>query len=208
MLFRSILGNYIHDNGGPGGDYTDPSQDNTSHGLYLSPSFYGLIANNLIQHNDAKGLMGRHNSDHLMIVHNTIIANGRYGTESFEQTHDWTWANNVIINNANVKGGYGLSMSGTGPGFLNRNNVFWNNGTNGNNHVTGTGTSQNQLVSDPVLVNPTPYSGQQDPSPNWNNRLQATSPAIGYGDSNYGMPTDLLGNPRNGRYDCGCYQFV
>ena len=32
-----IIGNYIHDNGGFNGDYTD-SQYNTSHGIYNSPS--------------------------------------------------------------------------------------------------------------------------------------------------------------------------
>lgn len=199
-----ILGCYIHDNGGLNGSYTD-SQNNTSHGLYLSPSSYGLIANCLIEHNDAKGLMGRHDSHHLLIVHNTLVANGRFGSEAYEQSHDWTWANNIFLNNGNVKGGVGLSMAGTGP-YLNRRNLFWHNNTNGTGTYSGTGTTSEPLVADPKCVRPAVYTPQQDPAPNWDHHIQAGSPAIGYGDPDYSMPTDIEGRLRSGRFDCGAYQ--
>lgn len=201
-----ILSCYVHDNGGLNGDYND-AQNNTSHGMYVSPSSYGLMANCLVEHNDAKGIMGRHDSHHLLLVHNTIIANGRPGSESWEQTHDWVWANGIFMNNGNVKGGVGISMGGIGP-FMNRRNVFWHNGTSGTSNWSGTGTTSEPLVADPKFVRPAVYSPQQDPAPNWDHHLQAGSPAIGYGDPDYGMPDDIMGIPRNGRFDCGAYQFV
>ena len=177
-----ILGCYVHDNGGLNGDYTD-SQNNTSHGLYLSPSSFGLVANCLIQHNDAKGQMGRHDSHHLLIVHNTIVANGRHGTESYEQSNTWTWANNIVINNGNVKGGSGISMGGAGPGFLQRRNVYWHNGAGaGTANWGGTGTVIEPKVADPKLVRPAVYTPQQDLDPNWDHHLLPDSPAIGYGE--------------------------
>lgn len=202
--FYRILRNYIHDNGGYNGDYTD-AQNNTSHGMYVSPSSYGLMANNLVEHNDAKGIMGRHDSHHLIIVHNTIVANGRFGSESYEQSHDWVWANNIFLNNGNVKGGVGLSMGGVGP-FLNRRNVFWHNNTNGTGTYTGTGTTSEPKVADPHLVRPAVYTPQQDLAPNWDHRPLAGSPVIGYGDPDYAMPTDIDGVLRSGRFDCGAYQ--
>lgn len=203
--FYRILRCYVHDNGGYNGDYTD-AQNNTSHGMYVSPSSYGLMANCLVEHNDAKGIMGRHDSHHLILVHNTIIANGRHGSESYEQSHDWVWANNIFQNNGNVKGGSGLSMGGVGP-FLNRRNVFWHNGTgSGTSNFTGTGTTSEPKVADPKCVRPAVYSPQQDLAPNWDHHLQAGSPAIGYGDPDYAMPTDIEGSLRSGRFDCGAYQ--
>jgi len=201
-----ILNCYIHDNGGYLGDYTD-AQSNTSHGLYLSPSYYGLIANCVIEHNDAKGLMGRHDSHNLMIVHNTIVANGRKGSEAYEQTHDWTWANNIFLNNGNVKGGEGLSMAGIGPGFLNRRNVFWhNNGPSLTDEWAGVGTTSEPLVADPKCVRPAVYTPHQDPAPDWDHHLMSTSPAIGYGDPDYAMPFDFDGKPRGTSPDCGAFQ--
>jgi hypothetical protein len=206
-----ILNCYIHDNGGLNGDYND-AQNNTSHGLYLSPSTYGLIANCVIEHNDAKGLMGRHESHHLLIVHNTIVANGRHGSESFEQAHDWTWANNIVLNNGNVKGGTGIDMGGTGtptspPNFLIRRVVFYNNGPNGTSNWSGTGTVSEPLVADPLLVRPAVYTDHQDPAPNWDHHLLAGSPAIGRGDPFYAMPFDFDGRPRDmAAPDAGAYQ--
>lgn len=205
-----ILGNYIHDNGGPGGDYTDASQDNTSHGCYLSPSSYGLVANNLIEHNDAKGLMGRHTSNHLLIVHNTFVANGRYGSNVDDSANNWVWANNIFQENGRVKGGKGLGTAGVVGPFWNIRNVFWRNGTNlTSTYDTGSNvTVVGPLVADPKFVRPALYTDHQDPTPNWDHHLLTGSPAIGYGDSSYGMPTDIDGRARNGRFDCGAYQYI
>ncbi|HKW12936.1 MAG TPA: right-handed parallel beta-helix repeat-containing protein [Candidatus Krumholzibacteria bacterium] len=203
-----ILGCYIHDNGGPNGDYTDPSQDNTSHGLYLSPSSFGLVANCLIEHNDAKGLMGRHSSHHLMIVHNTIVANGRYGSNQDDSANTWVYANNIFMENARVKGGQGLSTDGAPGPFWNIRNVFWRNGTNLNSHydTDSNVTVVAPKVADPLFVKPALYTPQQDPAPNWDHHIKPGSPAIGYGDPDYAVPFDIEGKPRIGRFDCGAYQ--
>lgn len=203
-----ILGCYIHDNGGPGGDYTDPSQDNTSHGCYLSPSSYGLLANCLIEHNDAKGMMGRHTSNHLLVVHNTFIANGRYGSNQDDSAGTWVYANNIFQENGRVKGGKGIGTASAPGPFWNIRNVFWRNGTNLNSHYdTGSNvTVVAPKIADPLLVKPAVYTPQQDPAPNWDHHILPGSPAIGYGDPDYGMPFDIEGKPRVGRFDCGAYQ--
>jgi hypothetical protein len=200
-----ILNNYIHDNGGYNGDYND-SQWNTSHGMYMSPSTYGLIANNVIEHNDAKGFMARHDAHHLIIANNTVVANGRHGVSSFEQAGNWIVANNIIMNNGNVKGGEGASMDGTGGNQLLRRNVFWNNGQNGQKHWSGTFENSEPLIADPKLVRPAVYTPQQDPAPNWDNQLLAGSPAIGYADPNYALPFDITGKCRGAAPDAGAYQ--
>src|SRR5206468_3374761 len=82
---------------------------NNDHGIYASPSSYGLIANNVIEHNDSKGLMARHDANHLVIVNNTIVGNGRYGIDINESAHDWLLANNILLNNGTIKGGGGIS---------------------------------------------------------------------------------------------------
>src|SRR5262245_2635158 len=200
-----IINNYIHDNGGLNGDYTD-SQWNTSHGLYMSPSTYGLIANNVIEHNDAKGFMARHDANHIMIVNNTFVANGRHGVSSFEQAGTWTVANNIILNNGTVKGGEGASMDGTGGNQLLRRNVFWNNGQGGQKHWSGTFENSEPLIADPKLVRPATYTAQQNLTPDWDNQLQAGSPAIGYADPNYALPFDITGKCRGAAPDAGAYQ--
>lgn len=201
-----ILNNYIHDNGGLNGDYTD-SQNNTSHGAYISPSSYGLVANNLVEHNDAKGIMGRHDSNHILVVHNTFVANGRHGLAIAEQAHDWIAANNILLNNGNVKGGFGIACDSTTANILERRNVGWHNGMGGGgSHWESGPVISEPKVADPLCVKPAIYTPQQDPAPNWDHHLKAGSPAIGYGDPDYGMPFDIEGRPRNGRFDCGAYQ--
>jgi len=200
-----ILNNYIHDNGGYLGNYDD-DQWNTSHGLYMSPSSYGLIANNVIEHNDAKGFMARHDAHHLIIANNTFVANGRHGVSSFEMAGNWIVANNIILNNANVKGGEGASMDGAGGNQLLRRNVFWNNGQNGQKHWSGTFDNSEPLIADPKLVRPATYTPQQDLAPNWDNQPLADSPAIGYADPNYALPFDITGKCRGAAPDAGAYQ--
>jgi len=203
-----ILDCYVHDNGGLNGDYrTTDSQWNTSHGCYISPSSFGLLANCIIEHNDAKGIMGRHDSNHIIIANCTIVANGRHGSEAYEQSHDWIWANNIVLNNGNVKGGTGISMGGSGGvTYLNRRNVFWNNGTSGASHWSGTGNVSEPRIADPRCVRPAVYTDHQDLAPNWDHRLLSGSPAIGYADPLYALPFDIEGRARGTSPDCGAYQ--
>jgi uncharacterized protein YjdB len=201
-----VMNNYIHDNGGYLGDFTD-DQWNTSHGMYNSPSSYGLVANNVIEHNDAKGLMGRHDAHHIMVVNNTVVANGRYGIDVAESTHDWILANNILLNNGTIKGGGGIGTPGSGgTTYVQINNLFWNNGTNGTTTWDNNATIINNKVADPMLVNPAVASDHQNPNPNTDNQLRAGSPAIGFADRNLTLPFDITGKCRGTAPDAGAYQ--
>lgn len=198
-----VIGNYVHDNGGYLGDYSD-AQNNTSHGMYASPSSYGLIANNIFEHNDAKGWMARHDANHLLIVNNTVVGNGRFGIDLAEQSNNIIAANNVVQNNGVMgKGGGGIQMGGLGP-YWQINNVYWNN--NGSDVIGG--TVVNPLIVNPMLV--TPSSGtvgnQIVGDPGTDNHLRAGSPAIAYADPAYALPFDIVGRCRGASPDAGAYQ--
>jgi len=203
-----IIGNYVHDNGGYNGDYFD-DQNNTSHGMYTSPTSYGLIANNIIEHNDAKGISMRHDAHHIIIANNTIVGNGRYAVSVVDGTHDQFAANNVVLNNGVMgKGGGGISMNGTGP-YMQINNVYWNNNGSSSpgSNYPGTATMVRPLIADPLIVNPSagtvPY---QVSNPGTDNALRVGSPAIGYADPNYALPFDITGKCRGSSPDAGAYE--
>jgi uncharacterized protein YjdB len=203
-----VMNNYIHDNGGYLGDYsTSDAQWNTSHGMYNSPSSYGLVANNVIEHNDAKGLMGRHDANHIIVVNNTVVANGRFGIDVAESTHDWILANNILLNNGTIKGGGGIGTPGSGgASYVEINNMFWNNGTNGTTTWDNNATIINNVVADPMLVNPAVATDRQNPNPNTDNQLRAGSPAIGFAALNYAVPFDITGKCRGASPDAGAYE--
>jgi len=203
-----IFNNYVHDNGGYLGDYSksDPSWNN-DHGIYASPSSYGLIANNVIEHNSAKGLMGRHDANHIIAVNNTVVGNGRAGIDIGESTHDWTIANNILLNNGTIKGGTGIGTAGSGgTSYVEINNLFWNNGSSGTSTWDNNATVTNNVVANPLLVNPAVATDHQNPNPNTDNRLQAGSPAIGFADPNYSLPFDITGKCRGASPDAGAYE--
>ena len=198
-----VIGNYVHDNGGYLGDYTD-SQNNTSHGMYASPSAYGLIANNIFEHNDAKGWMARHDANHILVVNNTIVGNGRFGIDLAEQSNTIIAANNVVQNNGVMgKGGGGIQMAGTGP-YWQISNVYW--GNNGSDMSGGTIT--NPRTANPLLVQPSDgrLARQVVGDPGTDYHLLASSPAIGYADPNYAIPFDIVGKCRGSDPDAGAYQ--
>ncbi len=203
-----ILNNYIHDNGGYLGDFSmNDSSWNNDHGVYASPSSYGLIANNVIEHNDSKGLMGRHDANHILVVNNTVVGNGRYGIDINESTHDWTLANNILLNNGTIKGGGGIGTPGTGgTSYIEINNLFWNNGSNGTTTWDNNALVINNRVADPMLVNSAVATDHQNPNPNTDNQLRAGSPAIGFADPNYTLPFDITGKCRGAAPDAGAYQ--
>lgn len=203
-----VMNNYIHDNGGYLGDYSkSDAQWNTSHGMYNSPSSYGLVANNVIEHNDAKGLMGRHDANHIIVVNNTVVANGRFGIDVAESTRDWILANNILLNNGTIKGGGGIGTPGSGgTSYVEINNMFWNNGTTGSTTWDNNATIINNVVADPMLVNPAVATDHQNPSPNTDNQLRAGSPAIGFAAPNYALPFDITGKCRGASPDAGAYE--
>jgi len=198
-----VIGNYVHDNGGYLGDYND-AQNNTSHGMYASPSSYGLIANNIFEHNDAKGWMARHDANHLLIVNNTIVGNGRFGIDLAELSNNIIAANNVVQNNGVMgKGGGGIQMAGLGP-YWQINNVYWNN--NGSDVIGGTVT--NPLIANPLLVTASTgtVTNQIVGDPGTDNHLRVGSPAIAYADPAYAVPFDIVGRCRGASPDAGAYQ--
>lgn len=202
-----ILNNYIHDNGG----FNDTTQYNTSHGIYYSDGTRGVVANNILEHNRAKGLSARYSANHILVVNNTAVGNGRSGMDIAENTHDWLFANNVLVNNGNVNNGMGINTSGSSGGLTNVliNNVFWNNGTSGSNTWSSNASATNNLVANPLLVNPansvpsTTHAGYSN-----DYHLGAGSPAINFATVTYALPFDIGGvcRPRGAGPDAGVYE--
>ena len=187
-----ILNNYIHDNGG----FNDPTQFNTSHGIYYHAGSRGVVANNILEHNQAKGLSARYTANHILVINNTVVGNGRSGLDITDSTHDWLFANNIIMNNGNVNGGVGINTSGSigGAGNLEINNIFWNNGTSGTSNWDSFPTVTNNVVANPLLVNPAssvPSTTHQGYSNDYH--LQPGSPAIDFASVVYALPFDIGG---------------
>ncbi len=201
-----ILGNYIHDNGGFG----DPGQANTSHGIYYHDGTRGVVANNILEHNCAKGLSARFSANHILVVNNTVVGNGRSGMDIAESTHDWIFANNIVVNNGNVNGGVGINTKGSRGGSSNVeiHNIFWNNGTKGSSHWSSDASIAGNLVADPLLVNPTASTPSTTHQANANDlRLKPGSPAIDQADAAYAAPFDIDGVCRvRGTADLGAYE--
>jgi hypothetical protein len=202
-----ILNNYIHDNGG----FNDPGQENTSHGIYYHDGTRGVVANNILEHNRAKGLSARYSGNHILVVNNTVVGNGRSGMDLAENTHDWIFANNIVVNNGNVNNGVGINTGGSSGGatLIEVNNVFWNNGSSGTSNWNTNATIVNNLVADPDLVNPsssTPSTTHQAYSNDYH--VRSGSPALGFASVTYVLPYDIVGmcRPRGGAPDAGAYE--
>lgn len=202
-----ILNNYIHDNGG----FNDTSQFNTSHGIYYHDGTHGVVANNILEHNRAKGLSARFSANHVLVINNTVVGNGRSGMDIAENTHDWLFANNVVVNNGNVNGGTGINTGGSSGAATNVeiNNVFWNNGSSGTSNWNTDATIVNNVVADPDLVNPvssTPSTTHQGYANDYH--LRDGSPASDFASATYALPYDIAGTcrPRGARPDAGAYE--
>ncbi len=202
-----ILNNYIHDNGG----FNDTSQLNLSHGIYYHDGSRGVIANNILEHNRAKGLSARYTANHILVINNTVVGNGRSGLDITDSTHDWLFVNNVVSNNGNVNGGVGINTSGSigGSNNIEVNNIFWNNGTSGTSNWLTNATIQNNIVANPLLVNPA-TSVPSNTHAGYSNdyHLQAGSPALGFANRGYALPFALgwVCRPRGSGPDAGAYE--
>jgi hypothetical protein len=117
-----IVGNYIHDNG----DYQEPyrsMQANHDHGIYFS-SGSGLIANNVIEHNLARGVQLYPSPTDVLVTQNTIVRNGSAGVQLGDHTSGSVAANNLIAFN----GGSGIrSEDLSGESNLATGNLLWDN---------------------------------------------------------------------------------
>ena len=202
-----ILNNYIHDNGG----FNDPDQYNTSHGIYYHDGTRGVVANNILEHNRAKGLSARYSANHILVVNNTVVGNGRSGMDITENTHDWIFANNIVANNGNVNDGVGIHTSGSsgGTSHIEINNILWNNGVSGTSNWDSNATIINNRVADPLLVSPvnsvpsTTHEGYTN-----DYHVRSGSPAIGFANSSYALPFDIVGvcRPVGTGPDAGAYE--
>jgi hypothetical protein len=141
-----ILNNYIHDNGG----FNDPDQYNTSHGIYYSDGSRGVVANNILEHNRAKGLSSRYSANHIIVANNTVVGNGRSGMDITENTHDWIFANNVVANNGNVNDGVGIHTSGSSGGRATSRSTTSSGTTAYRGRVTGTRTRRSSTTGWPI----------------------------------------------------------
>jgi hypothetical protein len=173
-----ITGNYIHHNGDP----NDPGQENMSHGVYFARGS-GLIANNVIADNVARGVQLYQGPHDVTIANNTIVGNGKSGIQFGNETSNSTAVNNIVAYN----GEYGIrSSSLTGSGNSVRRNLIWENGTADWRTLTdGLGFADNLNV-DP---------GFEADS---NFRLPGSSPAVDSALTAYAPATDFTHAGRTG----------
>jgi Right handed beta helix region/Protein of unknown function (DUF1565) len=168
-----IAGNHIHDNG----DFGDPSQSNQSHGIYWH-SGSGVIANNLIEHNVARGVQLYQEPHGVTIAYNTIVRNGKSGIQFAEDTRDSLAVNNVVAFN----GEFGIRGADlAGPGNAAVRNLVWGN-PKGNLAMLGTLRAEDNMTAEVRFE-----AGY---------RLSAASPAVDEGSPFLAPPKDYAGSPR------------
>jgi parallel beta helix pectate lyase-like protein len=196
-----ILNNWIHDNGrftlaqdpctGSPTNYVD-------HGVYWGSTVGGgnLMANNLIEHNRAKGLLLYPNASDVIVTQNTIVANGDYGIKIAGSTSN----RNTIVNNIVAYSPKPQIRIEVGNGNAVMRNLTWspNAKSAGISNSTGSMVRDNQ-VGNPLFV--APSSGG-----NW--RVQAGSPAIDRALAEWAAGTALDGvtRPKGGGSDLGAYE--
>jgi parallel beta-helix repeat protein len=172
----SIVDNYIHDNGD-----TDPCcykfQENASHGIYFD-SGSGVIANNVIEGNLARGVQLYPSPANVLVAYNTIVHNGKAGVIVSNDAANNTIANNIVADNADT----GIrSDSLTGTGNLVINNLAWNN-SHGNIGPMADGlTLVDNITAAPRFVSSTDY------------HLRRRSHAIDGANTSYAVTEDYDG---------------
>jgi parallel beta-helix repeat protein len=118
-----LVGNCIQDNGD-----RDPAvrqyQRNKSHGIYWD-SGSGLIANNVVVGNLARGIQLYKAPNNVRVLHNTVVTNGRAGIQFSAQTSRSSAVNNIVAYNGDA----GIRTYGLiGSGNVAANNLGWANG--------------------------------------------------------------------------------
>jgi chitodextrinase len=184
-----IVANYIHDNGDDG-SCCYKFQENASHGIYFS-SGSGLIANNVIEQNLARGVQLYTGPHDVMVSENTIVHNGRAGVQVANDTADSTVANNIVAYNGDT----GIrSASLVGAGNLVVGNLLWGNANPGLNQ--GGLTVRHNITADPRFAGSTDY------------HLQSGSPAIDGALASYAVGQDFDGllRPQGPAPDIGAFE--
>jgi hypothetical protein len=98
---------------------------------------------------------------------------------------------NNIVENFDDEPAYGSTAV---SGLSIENNIFYNNGHNNIPVYSGSGTVQKNLTGNPLFISSTDF------------HLQASSPAIGKGQSITGLTTDYDGNTLNDPPSIGAYE--
>lgn len=132
-----------------------------------------------------------------LIQNNVVTRVTDYGIHGYHNACSWTVTNNTVTGN-----GRGIL---SGPGFLTRNNISWNNGntfalSSTQTSCSGGYTLSNSLTSNPNFVNGTPGVSEDF-------RVQAGSGAIDTGTSTNAPAVDYAGTarPQGSGYDIGAY---
>jgi Right handed beta helix region/Protein of unknown function (DUF1565) len=187
----SIVGNYIHDNGD-----TDPCcyklQANASHGIYFS-SGSGVIANNVIENNLARGVQLYPSPADVLVAYNTIVHNGRAGVIVSNHAANNTIADNIVADNGDT----GIRSDNlTGTGNLVINNLAWHNSHGDIGPMAGGLTLVDNIEAAPRFVSPTGY------------RLRSGSPAIDAANATYVVGDDYQGvtRPQGAAPDIGAFE--
>lgn len=185
----TITRNWIHDNG------THAVYD---HGIYWETARSGVIANNLVTGNRANGMQLYPNADDVVVTHNTVVGNGRFGiVVGGEST---TSDGNMIVNNVVAfNADYGIRTYWGGPvgsGNVAQANLVYGN-PKGNTFGSGM-TFLNTIVADPKLV--ARSSGDY--------HLGSASPAIDRALAAYAQPVDYEGRsrPQGAAADLGAFE--
>ncbi|MEQ1706632.1 MAG: choice-of-anchor Q domain-containing protein, partial [Rickettsiales bacterium] len=214
-----IIGNLIHDMGGPtdGRECSDLTGNmaktlDRGYGIYHATQF-GKVQNNIIYNCGAYGIHLWHKADNSIISHN-LIFNSRMGMtigvgdSPFTGTGDGIIVSNNIVINSKT---YGIRPFGKlGPNSRFINNILYNNGTDEIRNDKGAPPPSmvfdNLIGVDPKLTN---LAGGDY-------RLSAGSPAIDAGATLCNssvqscMPTEdhwQGSRPFNSKYDIGAHEF-
>jgi len=169
-----ILGNHIHHNGDP----DDPVQANLSHGIYWD-SGSGLVANNVVERNVARGIQLYPEPSGVVVTHNTIVANGRAGVQLGDRATGNVVVNNIVVFNGD-RGIRSASLSGSGNRAS--TNLVW--GNVGEVEELGTGLVLTETLTEPPLFADREY------------RLTRASPAVDRGIESGAVAFDRDGRKR------------
>jgi Right handed beta helix region len=148
-----ITRNWIHANGG---------HFNLDHGIYWFSGDYGLVADNIVQHNYANGIKLAPDAQAVRVVENTVDGNGRSGIlvggDSTYTSSNNIVANNILTNNGWNGGGFGLrtywESLGVGIGNQADSNLLYGNASGAIWADFGP-TVLGSLLQDPLFVNRT-----------------------------------------------------
>jgi parallel beta-helix repeat protein len=185
----TIVRNNIHDNG---------THANLDHGIYCDNCVDGVIANNIIAHNRARGIQLYENPERMLVTENTIVSNLTgivIGGDGASTADDNLIVNNIIAFNRR----FGLSTywpDGVGSGNVVRRNLFYGNKVrNVYIDVKGGVDVFDKIVKSPRFVR----------SARGNYHLRYGSPAINQGAAAYSEPIDYDGDsrPKGGAPDLG-----